>query len=57
MNDPLLFGAIADDYTGGADLAGMLSEQGVKMVQILGSQPDELSRVSRDITAPLLSLR
>ncbi|MEW5977481.1 MAG: 3-oxo-tetronate kinase [Acidobacteriota bacterium] len=37
-----LLGAIADDYTGGADLAGMLSERGVHTVQILGLQSDEL---------------
>lgn len=32
----LLLGAIADDYTGGADLAGMLAERGVSTVQTFG---------------------
>lgn len=41
MNEALLFGAIADDYTGGSDLAGMLSGQGVPTVLILGIQPEE----------------
>jgi 3-dehydrotetronate 4-kinase len=36
----LLFGAIADDYTGATDLAGMLSEQGIRTIQVIGNQPD-----------------
>jgi len=40
MSDPLLLGAIADDYTGASDLASMLTEQGVRTVQIVGLQPD-----------------
>ncbi len=32
----ILLGAIADDYTGATDLAGMLSAQGVRTVQVLG---------------------
>jgi uncharacterized protein YgbK (DUF1537 family) len=37
-----LFGAIADDYTGGSDLAGMLRERGVRTVQLFGI-PEDLS--------------
>jgi uncharacterized protein YgbK (DUF1537 family) len=37
-----LFGAIADDYTGGSDLAGMLRERGVRTVQLFGV-PHDLS--------------
>jgi uncharacterized protein YgbK (DUF1537 family) len=33
---PCLFGAIADDYTGGSDLAGRLRERGVRTVQLFG---------------------
>jgi uncharacterized protein YgbK (DUF1537 family) len=32
----MIFGAIADDYTGGSDLSGMLFEQGVRVVQTFG---------------------
>lgn len=37
MSKSCLFGAIADDYTGGSDLAGMLSEQGVRTLQLFGT--------------------
>ncbi len=37
----LLLGAIADDYTGGADLAGMLAERGVSTVQTFGVPSQE----------------
>lgn len=33
----MLFAAIADDFTGGSDLAGMLFEQGVRTVLLFGS--------------------
>ena len=39
-----LFGAIADDYTGGGDLAGMLFQGGVHTVQIFGLPPAQLLR-------------
>ena len=32
----MLFGAIADDYTGGSDLAGMLAERGVRTLMHFG---------------------
>lgn len=32
----MLFAAIADDYTGGSDLAGMLAGQGVRTAQLFG---------------------
>ena len=44
MSEPCLFAAIADDYTGGADLAGMLFEQGVRTVQVFGLQREEFFR-------------
>ncbi|MBI4877741.1 MAG: hypothetical protein HY822_24180, partial [Acidobacteria bacterium] len=44
MSDACLFAAIADDYTGGADLAGMLFEQGVRTAQVFGLQSEEFFR-------------
>jgi len=41
---PPFFAAIADDYTGGADLAGMLFEQGVRTVQVFGLQSEAFFR-------------
>lgn len=41
QTEPLLFGAIADDYTGASDLASRLNEQQVRAIQIFGLQPDE----------------
>jgi uncharacterized protein YgbK (DUF1537 family) len=38
----MLFGAIADDFTGGSDLAGMLRERGVITVQTFGVPDDAL---------------
>lgn len=42
MPEPLLLGAIADDYTGATDLASMLREQGVRTGLVLGLQPDDV---------------
>jgi uncharacterized protein YgbK (DUF1537 family) len=36
----LLFGAIADDFTGGSDLSGMLSQGGVRTLQLFGLSHD-----------------
>lgn len=55
--DSALFAAIADDYTGGSDLAGMLSERGVRTVQILGLQPHEFVTALRDYQAVVVSLK
>ena len=43
MNRDLLLGAVADDYTGGSDLASMLRERGVRTVQVLGLQSDDFA--------------
>jgi 3-dehydrotetronate 4-kinase len=37
----MLLGAIADDLTGGTDLALMLARQGMRTVQVVGVPPDE----------------
>jgi 3-dehydrotetronate 4-kinase len=54
---PLIFGAIADDYTGGSDLAGMLSERGVRTVQVLGPQPDSFVAGLEGYEALVVSLK
>lgn len=55
--ETLLFGAIADDYTGGSDLASMLSERGVRTLQILGLQPDEFVQTAQGYQAVVISLK
>src|SRR5262245_38251770 len=42
----LILGAIADDYTGATDLAGMLAARGAPTVLILGRRPDALVRAA-----------
>lgn len=54
---PPIFGAIADDYTGGSDLAGMLSERGVRTVQVLGAQPDSFVAGLEGYEALVISLK
>src|SRR5262245_61305438 len=43
----LLFAAIADDYTGGSDLAGMLASQGVRTLLCLGLPDQEIIELAR----------
>jgi 3-dehydrotetronate 4-kinase len=50
-----LLGAIADDYTGGSDLAGMLRERGVRTVQLFGI-PEDLG-VAEGYQAVVLCLK
>jgi uncharacterized protein YgbK (DUF1537 family) len=58
MRDACLFAAIADDYTGGADLAGMLFEQGVRTVQVFGLQSEAFFReIKGRFQAVVLSLK
>ncbi len=53
-----LFAAIADDFTGGSDLAGMLFEAGVATVQMFGLPSDELLERTREAAqAVVLSLK
>ncbi|ALK97574.1 membrane protein [Massilia sp. WF1] len=37
---PVLLGCIADDFTGGTDLAGMLVKAGMRTVLLIGAPPD-----------------
>jgi uncharacterized protein YgbK (DUF1537 family) len=53
-----LFGAIADDYTGGSDLAGMLCSQGVRTVQLFGLPERALAdRLAGEYDAIVLCLK
>ena len=52
----MLLGAIADDYTGGSDLAGMLAERGVRTLMHFGV-PDEPLRGSYDAAVVCLKSR
>jgi len=56
-SDSILLGAISDDYTGGADLASMLSERGVRTVQVLSLQADELMARLQGYEAVVISLK
>jgi len=51
---PILLGCIADDFTGGTDLAGMLVKAGMRTVQMIGvpSEP-----VGDDIDAVVVALK
>ncbi|MCU0248149.1 MAG: four-carbon acid sugar kinase family protein [Bryobacter sp.] len=52
------FAAIADDFTGGSDLAGMLAERGVPTVQIFGLRsPEFFDSLRRRYGAAVLSLK
>ncbi|MEI7430800.1 MAG: 3-oxo-tetronate kinase [Betaproteobacteria bacterium] len=51
---PILLGCIADDFTGGTDLAGMLVKAGMRTVQMIGvpSEP-----IDDDIDAVVIALK
>lgn len=57
MGARLLFGAIADDYTGGSDLAGMLASRGVRTIQTFGVPDDAVLAAARDAEAVCVSLK
>jgi uncharacterized protein YgbK (DUF1537 family) len=52
----MFFGAIADDYTGGSDLAGMLAERGVRTLMHFGV-PDAPLHGSYDAAVVCLKSR
>jgi uncharacterized protein YgbK (DUF1537 family) len=53
----LLLGAIADDYTGGSDMAGMLATQGVRTLQTFGLPDEETIDAARGCDAVVISLK
>ena len=53
----LLFAAIADDFTGGSDLAGMLFAQGVRTVQTFGVPGPEQVALMAHYDAVVVSLK
>lgn len=57
-SDGLLFGAIADDFTGASDLASRLSEQGVRTLQVFGLPTEEfIDKLSGQYDAVVISLK
>jgi uncharacterized protein YgbK (DUF1537 family) len=53
----LLLGAVADDYTGGSDMAGMLAAAGVRTVQTFGVPDAAALEAARDAEALVVSLK
>ncbi len=51
---PLMLGCIADDFTGGTDLAGMLVKAGMRTVQMLGVPS---SPIAGDVDAVVIALK
>jgi uncharacterized protein YgbK (DUF1537 family) len=52
----LLLGCIADDFTGGTDLAGMLVKAGMRTVQLIGV-PGADTQVPADVDAIVIALK
>lgn len=57
MSTSLFFGAIADDYTGAADLAGMLRKGGVRTVLLLGLPEAGLPPLDPAMEAVVVALK
>ena len=58
MEPGLLFAAIADDYTGGSDLAGMLAGHGVRTAQLFGvPEPALVEAVAGQYDAVVVCLK
>jgi uncharacterized protein YgbK (DUF1537 family) len=53
----VLLAAIADDFTGGSDMAGMLAEQGVRTVQTFGIPDEEILAAANSAEAVVVSLK
>ena len=53
-----LLGCIADDFTGAADLAGMLVRAGMRTVQMIGvPDPSTATAMTRDVDAVVIALK
>jgi uncharacterized protein YgbK (DUF1537 family) len=57
MDSDLLLAAIADDYTGGSDMAGMLAGEGVRTVQMFGVPDESAMAAASDAEAIVVSLK
>ncbi|MFL6674700.1 MAG: 3-oxo-tetronate kinase [Massilia sp.] len=53
----LLLGCIADDFTGGTDLAGMLVKAGMRTVQLVGVPAGPLPFEAEDVDALVIALK
>src|SRR4051794_27456110 len=57
MSETLLLAAIADDYTGGSDMAGMLAAHGVRTLQTFGLPDEQTLARAADAEALVVSLK
>jgi len=53
----VLLGCIADDFTGGTDLAGMLVKAGMRTVQMIGVPQGPLPAAAEDVDAVVIALK
>ena len=53
----VLLGCIADDFTGGTDLAGMLVKAGMRTVQMIGVPQQPIGDVANDLDAVVIALK
>lgn len=53
----VLLGCIADDFTGGTDLAGMLVKAGMRTVQLIGTPTGPLSVNADEVDAVVIALK
>ena len=54
----VILGAIADDFTGATDLAGMLVKQGLRTVQVIGvPQAQGLASWAHEVDAVVVALK
>jgi uncharacterized protein YgbK (DUF1537 family) len=53
----VLLGAIADDFTGATDLAGMLANEGMPVVQLIGVPDRETLALAGDAAAVVVALK
>jgi uncharacterized protein YgbK (DUF1537 family) len=57
MSSEVMLAAIADDYTGGSDMAGMLAGAGVRTVQMFGVPDEQSLRAAGEAEAVVVSLK
>jgi len=57
MTEQAMFGCIADDYTGAADLAGILARRGLRVIQCFGVPRDSSSFVDRRFDVVIVALK
>lgn len=53
----VLLGCIADDFTGGTDLAGMLVKSGMRTIQLIGIPTGSIGPIIDDVDAIVIALK